>query len=162
MPPAPSTLYLVQVCFQVISSFALVGALIYTAAQFHRAREAQHVANFTKLVELQMGLRKIRVDEPGLASIYEHDVVGLNSDREIREHFMNLMQVSVFEIVWFSYKQGQLPRDYFESWEKRMRAIAGEDSFRRMVDSSAMKILHDEFERYIVRMVRDAEKDKAR
>ncbi len=58
----------------------------------------------------------MRVDDPSLASVYQHDVQGMSSDREIREYFMNLMQLSVFEIVWFSHKHGQLPDDYYQSW----------------------------------------------
>lgn len=158
MPASTGTLQLVQVILQALSSFAIAGGLIFTAVQFRAARRAQHVANFAKLVELQMHLREMRVIEPGLASIYKHDIVGLNSDREIREHFMNLMQVSVFEIVWFAYQHGQLPRDYFLSWEKRMRDIAAEASFHKMIDSPAMKILHDEFEAYIVRMAHEGGK----
>ena len=42
---------------------------------------------------------------------------------------MNLMQLSVFEIVWFSYKQGQTPRGLLQLWVARIRDIATEDSF---------------------------------
>lgn len=150
----PLELQTLQVILQSISSFAIAGGFIYTAVQFRNWRRAAHVANFTKLVELQMQLRRMRVDEPGLARIYKHDVQDLRSDQEIREHFMNLMQLSVYEIVWFSFKQGQLPRDYFESWEKRMREIIAEPTFRKMMTGPSMKILHDEFQRYILDLVR--------
>jgi hypothetical protein len=139
----------IQIALQTLSSLAIAGGLVYTAMQFRAWRKAAYVANFSKLVELQMMLRKMRVDDPSLASVYKHDVQGLTSDREIREYFMNIMQLSVFEIVWFSWRNGQLPRDYFDSWVKRMEAIEHEDSFRRMMASPAMKILHDDFQRYI-------------
>ncbi len=74
-------------------------------------------------------------------------------DEEIRFHFMNLMQLSVFEIVWYAHKQGQLADDYYESWVRRMRDIEGEESFRRMFLSAAPKILHDQFEQFIASMV---------
>lgn len=144
---------------QSLSSLAIAGGLIFTALQFRYARQAQHVANFAKMVELQMHLREMRVTDPSLAAVYKHDLRGLSSDRDIREHFMNLMQLSVFEIVWFAHKHGQLPRDYFESWVKRMRDIASEESFRRMIASPSMKILHDDFERYIHAMVREVKPD---
>ncbi|HVZ94069.1 MAG TPA: hypothetical protein VG797_06125 [Phycisphaerales bacterium] len=148
------TLLELQIIVQSISALGIAGGLIYTAIQFKRWRQAAHVANFTKLVELQMQLRKMRVDDPSLAHIYKHDVQDLHSEREIREHFMNLMQLSVYEIVWFSYQQGQIPRDYYESWETRMRAIASEDSFRKMITGPAMKILHDSFQAYMLELVR--------
>lgn len=146
-------LELLKVTLQTLSTLSLVGGVVYAAFQLKAHQRAQHVANFTKLVEMQMQLRRMRVDDPSLAAIYGHDVQTLGSDREIREHFMNLMQVSVFEVVWFAHKQGQVPTDYFESWVARMREIAAEPSFRRTMDSPNMKILHDEFERYVKEMV---------
>src|SRR5690349_13767064 len=106
----------IQITLQSISSFAIAAGLIFTAVQFRQYRRAVHVANFSKLVEMQLHLREMRVHDPSLAAVYRHDVEHLANDREIREYFMNLMQLSVFEIVWFSHKNGQLPDDYFESW----------------------------------------------
>lgn len=145
----PPSLYILQITLQALSSIALAGGLIYTAVQFRHARKAQDVANFAKLVELQMHLREMRVHDPALARVYPSDVAGLASDAEIREYFFNLMQLSVFEIAWYAHKQGQLSDDYYESWVKRMRDIEAEDSFRRMFSSPAMKILHDEFQEFV-------------
>src|SRR5690348_17188148 len=99
-----------QVTFQALSSIAIAGGLIYTAIQFRKQREAQHFANFTKLVELQMHLREMRVGDPSLAEVYRGDVSfadGLPTpaerERAVREYFFNLMQLSVFEIVWFGW-----------------------------------------------------------
>src|SRR5437763_17119916 len=108
MPPTAPVLPVVQIILQALSSFAIAAGLIYTAVQFRYARKAQDVANFSKLVELQMHLRELRVSDPSLAYVYKDDVQGMTTDREIREHFMNLMQLSVFEIVWYAHKQGQL------------------------------------------------------
>lgn len=144
---------LLRTILQAISSLAIAGGFIYTAIEFRKGRAARHVANFTHLVEMQMQLRRMRVDDPSLAHVYKHDVQGLKTDREIREYFFNLMQLSVFEIVWFSYRAKQLPRDYFESWDKRMRDIAREESFRSMMEGPNMKILHDEFQAYMQRVV---------
>lgn len=154
-------LELVRILLQSLSSFAILGGCIYAAFQFRQAQRAARVANFTKLVELQMMLRKMRVDDPSLASIYQHDVQNLSSDREIREHFFNLMQVSVFEIVWYANREGQAADDYFTSWENRMKQIAVEPSFQRMMSSPNMKILHDEFQRYMAAMVAEAMARKA-
>jgi hypothetical protein len=126
---------LIRTMLQAISSLAIAGGFIYTSIEFRKGREARHVANFTRLVEMQMELRRLK------------------SDREVREYFFNLMQLSVFEIVWFSYRAKQLPRDYFESWDKRMREIAKEESFRAMMEGPNMKILHDEFQSYMQKMV---------
>lgn len=143
----------VQVFFQSISSLAIAGGLIYTAVQFRNWRRAAHVANFSKLVELQMHQRELRVQDPRLAAVYEHDVEGLHSDQEIRYYFMNLMQLSIFEIVWFSHRNRQLPDDYYESWVRRMESIMAEDSFRKMMANPAMKILHDDFQKYVQEML---------
>jgi hypothetical protein len=152
--PDMQPLYL-QIVLQGLSSFAIAGGLIFTALQFRSYQKAQHVANFSKLVEMQMHLRELRIHDPELARTYAHDVKDLHSSEEIRQYFMNLMQLSVFEIVWFSFKQGQLPEDYFQSWVARFRDIATEDSFKQMMANPAMKILHDDFQRYVEGLVRE-------
>ena len=152
---------LVRTVLQAITSFAIAGGFIYTSLEFRKSRAARHVANFTRLVEMQMELRRMRVDDPSLANVYKHDVTGLRTDREVREYFFNLMQLSVFEIVWFSFHARQLPRDYFESWDKRMREIAREESFRSMMEGPNMKILHDDFQAYVQRMVRQERQREA-
>ncbi|MFO0831004.1 MAG: DUF6082 family protein [Phycisphaerales bacterium] len=139
--------------FQAGGSLAIAGGLLFTAVQFRHHQRALRVANFTKMVELQMHLREMRVRDPDLADVYRDDVRDLSSDRDIREYFFNLMQVSVYEIVWYSYREGVLPADYYHSWERRMRVIAAEPSFRKMVRGRSMKIMHDDFQRYITQLV---------
>jgi hypothetical protein len=151
---------LLQISLQAISSFAIAAGLIFAAVQFLYARKAQHVVNFAKLVELQMQLRRMRVEDPSLASVYKHDVQGLHSDREIREYFMNLMQLSIFEIVWFSHRLGQLPDDYYQSWVDRMKEIEHEESFRKMINNKSMKILHDDFQKYVTEMTNGSKPSK--
>lgn len=151
----PYQLQVLQVGLQALSAFAIAGGFVFAAYQFVQYRRTQYVANFQKLVELQLHLREMRVHDPALAKVYRHDVQGLNSDDEIRLYFFNLMQLSVFEIVWFSFREGQLPRDYFRSWEKRMRSIVAEESFRRMMANPAMKIMHDDFQKVVSDMMRD-------
>ncbi|HTJ23498.1 MAG TPA: hypothetical protein VL383_13935, partial [Gemmatimonadaceae bacterium] len=114
------SLQIIQITLQALSSFAIAGGLIFAAIQVWQARKAQLVANFSKLVELQYQLRHIRVEHPSLASVHEHDVQNLGSEREIQDYFLNLMQLSVFEIAWYAHKHGQLPDDYFHSWASRM------------------------------------------
>jgi hypothetical protein len=142
-------LEILRITLQALSAFAIAGGLLYTAVQFRQARKAQLVANFSKLVELQYDLRKIRVDHPETASVHKLDVEQLHSEREIREYFLNLMQLSLFEIAWYAHEEGQISKDYFQSWVRRMQQIAREESFRRMIENPAMKIMHDDFERYI-------------
>jgi hypothetical protein len=144
---------IIRLILQTLSAFAIAGGFIFTAVQFLNYRRTVHVANFTKLVEMQMQLRRMRVDEPALAAVYRHDVQGIETDKEIREYFLNLMQLSVFEIVWYAHRHGQLADDYYESWVRRMEEIAREESFRKMMDNPAMKIMHDDFERYVTQMV---------
>jgi hypothetical protein len=100
-----------------------------------------------------MHLREMRVDDPTLARVYKHDVEHAASPTEVREYFFNLMQLSVFEIVWFAYDHGQLPDDYYRSWDTRMREIAAEPSFRAMFASPSMKLMHDKFQVYMKQMV---------
>jgi len=142
-------LELLRITLQALSAFAIAGGLVYTAVQFQQARKAQGVANFSKLVELQYQLRKVRVDNPALASVHQHDVQNLHSEREIQEYFLNLMQLSLFEIAWYAHREGQLPEDYFNSWAKRMWQVGQEVSFKRMIDNPAMKIMHDDFDTYL-------------
>jgi hypothetical protein len=149
----PPTLQIVQITLQALSSFAIAAGLIYTAVQFQQARKAQLVANFSKLVELQYELRRIRVDNPSLASVHPQDVKNLHSDREIQEYFLNLMQLSLFEIAWYAHRNRQIPDDYFQSWVSRMWEVAQETSFRSMINNPSLKIMHDEFHRYVKRMI---------
>lgn len=156
------TLQEMQVTFQALSSLAIAGGLVYTAAQFRKSQRAAHFANFSRLVEMQMHLREMRVSDPSLAEVYRHDVAhaagaaGVEErERAVREYFFNLMQVSVFEIVWFGHKCGQIPDDYFRSWEIRMREIAAEQSFQLMWGTPSVKIMHDEFQRYMSSLVAD-------
>jgi hypothetical protein len=148
-------LQVVQIVLQALTSFAIAGGLIFTAVEFRNARKAQLVANFSKLVEMQSQLRYLRVEQPSLASVSPDDVANLHSDREIQEYFLNLIQLSIFEIAWYAHKYGQLPPDYFESWTKRMRQMVKEDSFRNMIDNPSMKIMHDEFDAYMRRLRSD-------
>ena len=144
-----SALALTAMLLQMITPIAIAAGLVYTALQFRAYRKAQHVANFTKLVELQMELRKMRVENPRLARVHGHDIEGLAGEEEIQFYFLNLMQMSVFEIVWFSHRNGQLPDDYFNSWVHRMKIINQEPSFRSAIRKSSMKIFHDQFEAYL-------------
>jgi hypothetical protein len=146
-------LQILQITLQALSAFAIAGGLLYTAIQFRHAHKAQVVANFSKLVELQYELRKLRVLHPELASVHKLDVEHLHSEREIQEYFLNLMQLSLFEIAWYAHAQGQLPDDYFHSWAKRMWQVGREESFRRMIENPAMKIMHDDFEKYLRRLL---------
>jgi hypothetical protein len=146
-------LQLVQIILQALTSFAIAGGLIFTAIEFRNARKAQLVANFSKLVELQAQLRYRRVENPSLASVSTSDVANLKSEREIQEYFLNLIQLSLFEIAWYAHKHGQLPADYFQSWTSRMWQVAQEKSFRSMIDNPSMKILHDEFDAYMRKLI---------
>jgi hypothetical protein len=149
----PRTIELVQLTLQALTSFAIAGGFLYTAIQFRQAQKAQLVANFSKLVELQYQLRQLRVMNPSLASTHQHDVEHLHSEREIQEYYLNLMQLSLFEIAWYAHKHGQLPADYFASWTKRMLQLSEEPSFRAMLDNPAMKIMHDEFHDFVHQLV---------
>jgi hypothetical protein len=152
-PVMPFKLQVIQVTLQALSSFAIAGGLIFTAIQFRQARKAQLVANFSKLVELQYQLRYIRVQNPALASVHERDVDHLETDRDVQDYFLNLMQLSLFEIAWYAHKHGQLPPDYFASWNSRMWQIAQEKSFRRMMENPSMKIMHDDFDTFVRRLI---------
>jgi len=147
------TLQIVQITLQALTSFAIAGGLIFTAVQFRHARKAQLVANFSKLVEMQSQLRYVRVEKPQLASVSPGDVEALHSDREIQEYFLSLIQLSLFEIAWYAHQHGQIPDDYFHSWTSRIWEVGQETSFRNMVSNPATKILHDDFEIYIRKLI---------
>jgi len=151
----PENVLFVQVGLQALTSLAIAGGLLYAAIQFRHTRKAQLVANFSKLVELQYHLRHLRVEHPELASVHARDVENLHSEREVQEYFLNLMQLSLFEIAWYAHQQGQLSDDYFDSWVNRMRQLAREESFSRMIHNPSVKIMHDDFESY-VRLLADS------
>ena len=142
-------LQLLQITLQALSAFAIAGGLLYTAIQFREARKAQSVSNFAKLVELQFQLRRMRVDHPELAAVHKADVEHLRTPQEVQAYFLSLMQLSLFEIAWYAHEQNQLPEDYFKSWERRMWQLGSEESFTKMLENPAMKIMHDDFDSYV-------------
>src|SRR5208283_1673902 len=100
-----------------IPLLAAAGGLVYAALQFRGWRASQYVANFTKLIELQLQIRKMVVDDPTLRP---EEI----PKEEVRGYYYSLMQLSLFEIAWYSHKYGQLTDDYFASWEVNMSSIA--------------------------------------
>ena len=150
------------VVLQTISAPAVAGGLAYAALQFREWRNAQYVANFTKLIELQLQLRKMVVDDPTLAPIGLAVPCEARSE-ELRGFFYNLMQLSLFEIAWFSHAHGQLTDDYFASWVSNMASVARRPAFRGMWQSDAAMILHDGFRQYVgtlVASLNDSDKEQ--
>lgn len=125
-----------------IPLLAAAGGLVYAALQFRGWRTSQYVSNFTKLIELQLQIRKMVVDDPSLGP------EGIPRE-EMRRYYYSLIQLSVFEIAWYSHKYGQLTDDYFASWEVNMSSIAKRPEFRAMWQSDRTKIVHDGFRKYM-------------
>ena len=115
---------------------------MYAALQFRGWRFSQYVANFTKLIELQLQIRKMVIDNPSLGP------AGVPAE-EVQGYYYSLIQLSLFEIAWYSHKYGQLTDDYFDSWEVSMASIATRPAFRAMWQSDQTKILHDGFRKYM-------------
>lgn len=150
----------VQLTLQAITSLSIAAGFFFAAYQFLNLRRAQRVANFTRLVELQMDLRKMRIKEPDLANVYQDDVRELRTPDHVRKYFFNLVQLSVFEIAWYAHEHGQVSDEYYESWKKRMRVIAAEKSFQEMMHNPAMKILHDDFEVFMRGLMEEVEREQ--
>ncbi len=77
---------------QAIPVLAAAGGVVYAALQFRGWRLSQYVANFTKLVELQLQIRKMVIDDPTLGP------EGILKE-EMRVYYYNLIQLSLFEIA---------------------------------------------------------------
>jgi hypothetical protein len=137
-----------QLVVQVMSTLAVAGGMIYAALQFRGWRTAQYVTNFTELVKLQLELRKMVVDDPTLA-IPSLGVPAETRPEEIRSNYYNLMQLSLFEIAWFSHLKGELTDDYFNSWVMNMTDVARRPAFRAMWMSDRTKIMHAGFREYM-------------
>lgn len=137
-----------RVVLQALSAFAYAGTLFYAALQFRGWRTSQRVANFTKLIELQLQLRSMNVNDPTLAAL-DPDAVPKGTTKEVRGYFYNLMQLSLFEIAWFSHRQGQLDEGYYESWVSFITSVVQRPSFQFMWASDRTKILDDRFRTYL-------------
>ena len=94
------------------------------------------------------------MDDPSLASA--QDTANLKTDREVQEYFLNLIQLSLFEIAWYAHKHGQIPPDYFQSWTTRIWQLSREPAFRGMIDNPSMKIMHDDFDSYLRDLINSA------
>ncbi len=138
-----------QLLLQSISALAAAGGLIYFVLELRGWRTAQYVANFTKLVELQLGLRRMRMDDPSLVTQDSDTALASYPPEKVRIYFYYLMQVSLFEVAWFSHHQGQLPDDYFQSWVNSIRQLIHHPGFRFMWETETTKIMHGEFRRYL-------------
>ena len=137
-----------QVIVQAIPVLAAAGGLVYAGLQFRGWRTTQYVANFTKLVELQLQLRKMIVDDPALEPLADTKRADSPAE-EMRKYYYALMQMGVFEIAWYTHKKGQLTDDYFASWEAAMNSIVTYPEFRAMWQTDRAKILHDGFRQYV-------------
>jgi hypothetical protein len=137
---------MLHVILQAIPVLAAAGGVLYAALQFRGWRLSQYVANFTKLIELQLQIRKMVIDDPTLGP------EGVPKE-EVRGYYYNLIQLSLFEIAWYSHEYGQLTDDYFASWEVSMASIAKRPAFQAMWQSDRTKILHDGFRRYMERLM---------
>jgi hypothetical protein len=144
-----------RVVLQSVTAFAYAGTVVYAALQFRGWRSAQHVANFTKLVELQLQLRTMNLNDPTLAALDSSAAPGATIE-ETRGYFYNLMQLSLFEIAWFSHKHRQLDDGYFASWAASMSSIVKRPSFRSMWQSDRTKILDHRFRIYVDTLINDA------
>lgn len=133
---------ILHMILQAIPVLAAAGGLVYASLQFRDWRKAQYVANFTKLIELQLQLRKMVVDDPTLGPD------GAPA-KDTRGYYYSLMQLSLFEIAWFTHRHGQLTDDYFDSWKTSMISIARRPHFRAMWQSDRTKIMHDGFRKYM-------------
>jgi len=131
-----------------IPVLAAAGGVFYAALQFRGWRLSQYVANFTKLIELQLQIRKMIIDDPALGP------EGVPKE-EMRAYYYNLIQLSVFEIAWNSHRHGQLADDYFASWKVSMASIAKRPAFRAMWQSDQTKILHDDFRKYMETLMQE-------
>jgi len=140
------------VIIQAVPVLAAAGGLMYAGMQFRGWRTSQYVANFTKLVELQLQLRKMIVDDPALEP-KDNTEPAQTPAEEMRRYYYALMQMSMFEIAWYTHKKGQLTDDYFASWETAMSSIAKYPAFRAMWQSDRAKILHDGFRQYVDRLI---------
>jgi hypothetical protein len=138
-----------QILLQSISALAAAGSLIYLVLEFRGWRTAQYVANFTKLVELQLQLRRLRFDDPTLISADTEPTLSALPAEKVRTYFYYLMQLSLFEVAWFSHSQKQIPDDYFASWVNNMRALAQLPGFQLMWATETTKIMHDGFRHYM-------------
>ena len=144
-----------RVVLQTVTAFAYAGTVIYAALQFRSWQAGQRVANFSKLVELQLQLRSMNVNDPTLAAIDPYFVPGATPD-EVRGYFYNLMQLSLFEIAWFSHKHRQLDEGYFQSWVSNMTSVVMRPSFRSMWQSDRTKILDNRFRAYVDTLIANA------
>jgi hypothetical protein len=133
---------------QAIPVLSAAGGLLYTGWQIRGWRASQYVANFTKLVELQLQVRQMLMNDPTLGS----DAIPAE---QMRPYFFNLIQLSLFEIAWYSHKYGQLTDDYFASWEASMASISRRAGFRTMWQSEHTKILHDGFRKYMETLMQE-------
>jgi hypothetical protein len=137
-----------QLIVQALSTLAVAGGLIYAALQFRGWRTAQYVTNFTELVKLQLELRKMVVEDPTLATA-GLDIPPGTRPEDIRSDYYNLMQLSLFEIAWFSHLKGELTDDYFNSWVTNMTEVARRPAFYAMWQSDRTKIMHAGFRQYM-------------
>jgi hypothetical protein len=141
-----------QFVVQFISTLGVAGGVVYAGKQLRGWRDSQYIANFTKLVQLQLEMRKMAVDDPTLA--FQSHGAPAATPRDIREDYYNLMQLRLFEIAWFTHLHGQLTDDYFNSWVAGMAEVIQRPAFKTMWDKERLKIQHSGFRDYMNEMMK--------
>ena len=146
---------MLQVVLQAVSALAVTGGAGLRGLAVSGVANRAACGEFYHAGRAAITTPQMAVEDPTLATLG----AGMSPETapdEIRGNFYNLMQVSLFEIAWFSHQHGQLPHDYFASWVASMAVVAQRPAFRTMWQSDRTKILHAGFRQYMNILLEDA------
>jgi hypothetical protein len=135
---------LIQTISGILQTIAVLVTLIILIKQYKKFTQQTKVSNYTKQIELLKELRLLRISSPELSKSYTTE---LNDTTEnyTKEHFFNLIVLSVFEITFINYKEETIDKNTWDFWFKSLEVICKEESFRNMMNKEQHKIANPEF-----------------
>lgn len=138
---------------QTLIMVATVWVMIY---QLGRLRKTFLSSNYGQFIALLKDLRMERVRHPDLARVYSEETEGMD-DAEIRNHFFNLIVLSIFEKVYYDKNLGLVDNDTWKFWLESMKNLCNERSFKNMILRQSYKIANPELVKILREYVLEAE-----
>ena len=147
-----NTVALIQTISGILQTLAVLVTLIILIKQYKKFTQQTKVSNYTKQIELLKELRLLRINSPELSKSYSTELTDTSEDYT-KQHFFNLIVLSVFEITFINYQEETIDKNTWTFWLKSLEVICKEESFRNMMNKEQHKIANPEFLKIVEKII---------
>ena len=155
-----NTVTLIQTLASLIQTLVVVVTLFILIHEYRKLRKERKVSNYTKQVELLKELRLLRIQNPELSKLYETELINTSEDYT-KQHFFNLIVLSVFELTFINFREGIIDKKTWGFWTEALEVICKENSFRKMMNQEQHKIVNPDFLSLVNKLItKQIEKEK--